>query len=75
MSTAIVPKSEMRRNDNIIVGYGEVPAISINGVKGWGLPKGRVTFSEEDAIEYATQLDKAIRQNLRNKEQLLKAST
>jgi len=61
MSTAIIAKSEMRRNDNITVGYGEVPAVEVEGVTGWGFPGGIVTFSEEVAISWAIKLDKEIR--------------
>ena len=60
MSTAIIAKSEMRKNDNITVGYGEVPAVEIEGVLGWGLPGGLVTFSEEAAIGWAIRIDKEI---------------
>ena len=73
MATAIIPKSEMRRNDNIIIGYGEVPTIDINGVKGWGFPGGLVTFSEEVAIGMAITLDKKIRKTMQSKDQLLTA--
>jgi|TARA_B110000037_G_scaffold84841_1_gene100680 hypothetical protein len=62
MSTAIIAKSEMRKNDNIIIGYGELPAIEIGGVQGWGVPGGLVTFSEEIAISWAIKLDKQIRE-------------
>lgn len=61
MSTAIVAKSEMRKNNNISVGYGEVQAIEIEGVLAWGYPGGTFTFSEEIAIKWATKLDKEIR--------------
>lgn len=73
MATAIIPKSEMRRNDNVIVGYGEVPAIDINGVHGWGVPGGLVTFSEETAKKWATDLDRAIRAAIKDSNQLLTA--
>ena len=73
MSTAIIPKSEFRLNLNISVGYGEVPAVHIpdTEIYGWGLPGGRVTFSEEEAIAYATKLDREIRQRLKDPNQLL----
>jgi|SaaInlStandDraft_7_1057024.scaffolds.fasta_scaffold225349_2 hypothetical protein len=73
MATAIIPKSEMRRNDNVIVGYGEVPSVNINGVQGWGIPGGLVTFSEETAIKWATDLDRAIRATIKGTNQLLTA--
>lgn len=73
MSTAIVPKSEFRLNFNISVGYGEVPAVQIpdTDIYGWGLPGGRVTFSEEEAIFYATKLDREIRLRLKDPKQLI----
>lgn len=61
MSTAIIAKSEMRKNDNISIGYGELPAIEIGGVTGWGIPGGLVTFSEEVAISWAIKIDTEIR--------------
>jgi hypothetical protein len=73
MATAIIPKSEMRRNDNISVGYGEVPAVTVNGVTAWGLPGGRVTYSEEEALTFAIKLDKTIRQVVTSSQQLLSA--
>lgn len=74
MAVPIVPKSEFRRSANIIVGYAEVPAVEVNGVQGWGLPGGLVTFREEEAREFAVKLDKKIRANLTDLNQLLKAS-
>lgn len=71
MSTAIIPKSEMRRCRNISVGLGEVPAVIVEGVQGWGLPGGGVTFSEEKALEAAIELDREIRLRLKSINQLL----
>lgn len=73
MSTAIIPKSEFRKNMNISIGYGEIPAVQIPGtdIYGWGLPGGLVTFSEEEALAYATKLDKEIRSRLKNPKKLI----
>ena len=71
MAVATVPKSEMRRNDNIIVGYGEIPALYVNGVLAWGLPGGLVTFREKEARQYASKLDQEIRRSLSHPTQLL----
>lgn len=71
MATAIIPKSVFRKNDNIIHGYGEVPAVYIDGVLGWGLPGGQVTFKEKEAKDFAHQLDKEIRSRLKDPKQLL----
>lgn len=71
MAVPIKPKSEMRKNDNISYGLGEVPAVEIEGVLGWGLPGGQVTFSEQRALEYAKQLDVEIRIRAKDLKQLL----
>jgi len=63
MATSITPKSVFRQNDNISVGYGEVPACYITNTKteqrvqGWVHPDGTITFRESVAIAWATQLD------------------
>jgi ADP-ribose pyrophosphatase YjhB (NUDIX family) len=74
VATAIIPKSEIRRNENIREGYGEVPSISRDGVKGWGLPGGLFTSSELVARKCAKQLDKNIRRNMTHINQLLSAA-
>ena len=74
MATAIIPKSEIRRNENIREGYGEVPSIWRDGVKGWGLPGGFFTPSELVARKCAKQLDKDIRRNMTHINQLLSAA-
>jgi hypothetical protein len=74
MATAITPKSVFRQNDNITVGYGDVPAIYIDGVLAWGLPGGQITFREKEAIAYATKLDQTIRANLKDVNQLASAN-
>jgi hypothetical protein len=71
MAIPIIPKSEVRIDHNIIVGYGEVPSVNIEGRLGWGLPGGEVVYCEKQAREYAAQLDKAIRENLRDPKRLL----
>ena len=64
MSTATIPKSEMRRSNNIRVGLGEVPAKDFEGITCWGLPGNKVTFSEEEALGFAVKLDKEIRSRM-----------
>ena len=73
MATSVIPKSEMRKDDNIRFGYGEVPAITVEGVQGWGLPGGKVVFTEKEAIDFAEQLDLEIRTRLKNPKQLISA--
>jgi hypothetical protein len=76
MATAVIPKSEIRRNDNISVGYGEVPAFDCEetGRLGWGLPGGKVTFNESEARWWAGELNREIRRTLRDPSQLLTAA-
>lgn len=75
MATAIIPKSKFRENANISVGYGEVPAVTLQSdfgeVHGWGLPGGEITFSEEVALAYATKLDQEIRSIMKSPKELL----
>jgi hypothetical protein len=71
MATATIAKSEMRRNDNIIIGYAEVQAVIVEGVLGWGFPGGGITFSEEIAIAWANKLNKEISRRMRSPNQLL----
>jgi len=73
MATSVIPKSEMRKDDNIRVGYGEVPSITVEGVPGWGLPGGKIVFQEREAIAFAQQLDSEIRIRLKSPKQLLSA--
>ena len=71
MATSIIPKSEFRKNKNIIVGYGEVPSIvTPEGAEGWGLIGGLITFSEKEAIEHAYELDRSIRKRMTHVKQL-----
>lgn len=74
MAVATVPKSEFRRDNSIQIGYGKVPSVDINGVTGWGLPGGEVTFRESVAYAFARKLDQEIRARLKTPEQLLAAS-
>lgn len=71
MATATVAKSVMRKNDNISVGYGEVPAIEIHGITAWGLPGGTVTYSEEIALGWAIKLDAEIRLRIKDVAELM----
>jgi hypothetical protein len=63
MATPIIPKSEARINNNIMVGFGEVPYVEVDGKPGWGLPNGEVVHDVEEALAYAEALDKMIRSN------------
>ncbi len=62
MATAIVPKSEARRSNSIICGFGEVPSVlTKTGQIGWGLPGDTITFCEKEAQRAAQCLDTTIR--------------
>lgn len=75
MATAIIPKSEIRRNENITVGYGEVPfVVKENGEKGWGLPAGGFTSNVFEARRFAEKLDIEIRKRMKDVNQLLTAA-
>lgn len=74
MATAIIPKSEIRRNENIRQGYGEVPCSYVDGQKGWGLPGGGFTTCEFEALRYAKMLDSEIKKRMTNVNQLLSAA-
>ena len=74
MATAVIPKSEARRNDNISVGYGEVPAVMVEEQLGWGMPGGNVTFCRDRATSFAKDLDAEIRRTLKHPKQLLTAA-
>jgi hypothetical protein len=71
MATPIIPKSEIRMNLNLSVGYGELPAVVKDGKSGWGLPNGAVIFCRDTALEYAEKLDRLIRENLTDSRRLL----
>lgn len=66
MATPIVPKSSIRQCRSVIVGFGEVPAVTKEGQQGWGLPGRGVTFCVKEATKWAKALDRVIRDNLNN---------
>ena len=74
MATAIVPKSEIRRNENITVGYGEVPFVIVEGKTGWGLPGGGFTTNRFEARRFAEKLDTEIRKRMTDVNELLTAA-
>lgn len=72
MAIPIIPKSEARINNNISVGFGEVPAtFAPCGRIAWGLPNGELVYTKEEAEDYAKELDRVIRANMRSPKQLL----
>ena len=65
----------MRKNDNISVGYGEVPAFEVDGITAWGLPGGKITYSEETALGWAIKLNLEIVARMRDISDLMHART
>lgn len=61
MAIPIVPKSEIRYNDNISVGYGEIPSTGDPKRRGWVLPCGTIVYNETEARKYAAKIDQLIR--------------
>ena len=59
-----IPKSEARVSHNIVVEYAEVPAVEIEGIIGWSLVSGEVTFSEKEAISEAIKINAIIKRNM-----------
>ena len=76
MATATIAKSEMRKNNNIIFGYGEVPGVENEetGEVIYGLPGGHSTSCAEEALAYAQLLDQTIRSSMKSINQLLGAA-
>lgn len=76
MAVSVIPKSEFRKNENIVEGYGEVPSSYIISPDGdiitcWGLPDGSVTTREKEARAFAKKLDEVIRRNMKSTDDLL----
>ena len=73
MAVATVPKSEMRRNDNVSAGYGEVPGYldEETGHVYYGLPGGEKTTCRQKALKWAKKIDAEIRKRLIDPKQLL----
>lgn len=61
MAIPIVPKSEIRYNDNVSVGYGELPSIGDSERRGWVLPCGSIVYNESEARKFAAKIDQMIR--------------
>lgn len=70
MAVKTIPASEFRRDHNIREGWGEVAAFEINGIIGWAHPNGELTFREETARQWATQLDAWFRRHVKDVRQL-----
>ena len=73
MPTPTLPKSAARLSQNIVVGYAEVPSISVEGVTGWRLINNTVTFNKDTAISAAEQMHKFIKKNMKGTSALIVA--
>lgn len=59
-----VKSEEIYETDDIIIGFGEVPAIQTPEGLRWILPDRRFTACREEATAVAQRLDKLIRANV-----------
>lgn len=50
--------------DNIIIGMGEVPAVTTREGIAWRLPGNKITFNRDEAIAVAEQLDRLFKANM-----------
>ena len=76
MATAIVPKSEFRKDNSITVGWATVPATTHpeTGEEGWGLPGGVFCANEKYATEFAKALDTELQRIVDHPQQLLSST-
>lgn len=67
MATAIIPKSQIRKEgkDAIIHGYAELPSIYSEGKVCWALPGNRVECDPDKAKQFAAHLDSVIQQSVK----------
>jgi len=72
MATAIVPKSEIRKDDSINHGYATLPPVKKGGRLGWALPGGDIIYCRDTAKEYAVALDTELAKLTKDTSQLLK---
>lgn len=73
MASPIVPKSEIRQIRNISFGFGEVPAVEFEGIRGWALPGNLFTLCEKTAREAAKKLDATIKKSMASSGNMLSA--
>ena len=63
MAVTIPKEEQIFVSQNVIVGLGEVVALEGTHPQAWTLPGGRTTTDYDEALEYAHNLDCAIRAN------------
>ena len=72
MAVATIPKSEIRVNNSITVGYATVPATETeDGELAWGLPGRVLTTNKQFATEFCSTLNDEIVRRMRSPKQLL----
>lgn len=54
---------EFQGQDNIIVGSGELIAVTTKRGKGWITPTHEIIYNRADALKYAAKLDDLIQRN------------
>lgn len=69
MATAIIPKSEFRKNFNLQQGYGEIPGFMERGTIYYALPDGTRTTDKRKAERMADKLDAMIRRGIQQNPQ------
>ena len=66
MGVTIPKEEQIPVTNNVIVGLGEVVALDDRDPLVYSLPGGQETDDYEEALEWATRIDKMIKQNLPN---------
>jgi hypothetical protein len=64
MAAPIVPKSEIRKSESIVSGYGEMPAVKTDKGTCWALPGAGLICCPKEAKKYAAKLDRMIQVNV-----------
>ena len=57
--------AELYQSDDIIHGFGEVPAVVTPEGQGWMLPGREITFDRDEAEHHARRLDQLIQANMK----------
>jgi hypothetical protein len=64
MAAPIVPKSEARKSDSVVVGFGELPAVKTDKGLCWALPGSGLICCPKAARKAAAKLDHMIQVNV-----------
>lgn len=60
-----VRAKEVYDSDDVIIGYGEVPAIHTSHGLQWILPNRELTACRDTAVRWAQQIDRLIQSNMK----------